>query len=46
MPDGEAIEAGIVTRSIEGAQRKVEAATSTSESSFSNTTTSPTTSAR
>jgi preprotein translocase subunit SecA len=25
MPDGEAIEAGIVTRSIEGAQRKVEA---------------------
>ncbi|WP_258304980.1 hypothetical protein, partial [Escherichia coli] len=25
MPDGEAIEAGIVTRSIESAQRKVEA---------------------
>ena len=25
MPEGEAIEAGIVTRSIEGAQRKVEA---------------------
>ena len=27
MPDGEAIEAGMVTRSIESAQRKVEAAT-------------------
>jgi preprotein translocase subunit SecA len=46
MPDGEAIEAGIVTRSIESAQRKVEAATSTSASSCWSTTTSPTTSAR
>ena len=46
MPDGEAIEAGIVTRSIEGAQRKVEARNFDIASNCSSTTTSPTTSAR
>jgi preprotein translocase subunit SecA len=46
MPEGEAIEHPLVTRSLESAQRKVEAATSTSASSCSNTTTFPTTSAR
>jgi len=46
MPDGEAIEAGIVTRSIESAQRKVEARNFDVRKQCSNTTMWRTTSAR
>ncbi len=46
MQSGEAIEHRMVTNAIEKAQRKVEAATSTSVSNCSNTTTWPTNSAR
>ena len=45
-PEGEPIEAGMVTRSIETAQRKVEGRNFDIRSSCSNTTTGPTTSAR
>jgi preprotein translocase subunit SecA len=46
MPEGEPIEAGIVSRSIERPSARSRPATSTSASSCWNTTTSPTTSAR
>ena len=47
MPEGEAIEHALVTRSLGvGAAQGRSSATSTSASSCSNTTTSPTTSAR
>jgi preprotein translocase subunit SecA len=46
MPDGEAIEAGIVTRSIESPSARSRPAISTSASNCWNTTTWPMTSAR
>jgi preprotein translocase subunit SecA len=46
MPEGEAIEAGMVTRRSKPPSARSSSATSTSASSCSNTTTSPTTSAR
>ncbi len=45
LPEGEAIEAGIVSRSIESAQRKVESRNFDIRNSFLNTTTLPMTSA-